>query len=166
MNFGTHNIPTVVATLILIAGMIDDLASRKVHNWLFLTCAGVALLTASLYGGGAGALQGLLGFGAAVAILLPLVLAKALGAGDMKIMAAFGLVTSWETVIHVAIYSIIWGAFFGFIRVLIKGEALNLIRNIFRIITRQKLQATQLHTIPYTVALLIGWMTYLTAGAS
>ena len=50
------------ASLILFAGVIDDLRSRKVHNWLFLACTAIAVLVNVGVGGWSGLNTAFLGF--------------------------------------------------------------------------------------------------------
>ena len=67
-----------------------DFRTRKIPNWLTVPAfiLGVALRT--VLGGWPGAKASLEGAGLALALLLPLVLLRALGAGDWKLMGAAG----------------------------------------------------------------------------
>jgi prepilin peptidase CpaA len=67
-----------------------DFRSRKIPNWLTVPAfvAGVTLRTVLF--GWPGAKSALEGAGLALAVLLPLVLLRALGAGDWKLMGAVG----------------------------------------------------------------------------
>ncbi len=76
----------LIPTSILIASVVDDLKTRKVHNWLILTMAGIAALYQLIANGFPGLMAGMLGLGAGILISLPLVLIKGLGAGDMKVL--------------------------------------------------------------------------------
>lgn len=152
----------VVPTLILAVGVADDLRSRKVHNELVLACIGVAIAFCFYDGGAEGLLAGLLGLGAALIMTLPLVLFGILGAGDMKIFMAFGMAATWDAVVSTGISSLIWGAVFGIIRAALGGELKVLIQNTVGIASRKP--TAELHRIPYTVALMMGWLTYLAAG--
>src|SRR5687768_9071403 len=100
----------VIPSLILLAGVVDDLRSRKVHNELVLVALALAVISCVWIGGGAGLWTGLLGLGAAVLMTLPLVLFGILGAGDLKLFMAFGMATTWEVVVYVGIAALIWGA--------------------------------------------------------
>lgn len=162
------NLVTITATLILIAGVIDDLRSRKVHNQLFLGAAVVAFIVATIAGGVSGFASAIVGFIAGIGILLPLVLMGMIGAGDMKLLGAFGAVVGWSAVIDVAILSLIWGALFGLLHVILQGQLMATLGNMIAVVTGSKEQRQKLvlHKIPFTVGLLLGWMTYLVrAGA-
>ncbi len=149
------------ATAILLAGVVDDFRSRKFHNWLFLVCVAVALIVSIATGGVTGLLMSLGGFAAGIVIFLPLVLLKILGAGDMKLMAAFGIVAGWNAVLSVAIFSIFWGAAFGLAQVVLKGQLKSVLRNLGSMAINKGQPATELHKIPFTAALFVGWLTYL-----
>jgi prepilin peptidase CpaA len=146
---------------ILVAGVIDDLRTRKFHNWLFLACSALALLTVLIVNGWSGVYLSALGFAAGIAILLPVVLAGVIGAGDMKLLAAFGIVAGWNTVFSVAVMSLIWGAIFGIVKMAVSGQLKALVSNMLAIVTLKKREQLELHKIPYTIALLMGWLSYL-----
>lgn len=157
------NVITITATLILIAGVIDDLRSRKVHNQLFLGATAVAFLVATVTGGVAGFGSAITGFIAGIAVLLPLVLMGVIGAGDMKLLAAFGAVVGWSAVIDVAILSLIWGALFGLLQVILQGQLMATLGNMIAVVSgsKERRAKLELHKIPFTVGLLLGWMTHL-----
>lgn len=157
---------TIVPSLILCAGLIDDLRSRKVHNWLILSLAGLSLTFLFFHGGGPALEQGLYGMGAALLVGIPLVLMRILGAGDMKLLAVFGLVTSWSTALSVVGWSVIWGAVLGLFYALVTGRLKALFTSTGKIASGKTVEKTELQTIPYTVAILLGWLSYLTQSQS
>lgn len=158
-------ISSLVATGILLAGVIDDLRSRKFHNWLFLVCASIALWTAAYVHGLEVFAHSTLGFAAGIGALLPFVLLRAMGAGDMKLLGAFGIIAGWSVTLPVAFYALIWGAVFGVLRAVVTKRAPALAHNVAHIVLfRQSGANLGLQKIPYTVAILFGWMTYLTIG--
>jgi prepilin peptidase CpaA len=79
------------AVLVLIAGA-SDIRSRRIPNWLTLSgvCAGLALhgATGGFNGFKLSAMGMLLGFGAYLALYC----LRAMGAGDVKLMAAVGAI--------------------------------------------------------------------------
>jgi prepilin peptidase CpaA len=79
----------VVIGVTLVAAFVD-FRTRKIPNWLTVPAlfVGLALRTATT--GWAGAKASLEGAGLALILLLPLVLMRALGAGDWKLMGAIG----------------------------------------------------------------------------
>ena len=158
----TEWIQIIVASIILLAGAIDDLRSRKVHNSLILIAAGAALISAALLGGLVGVLQGFLGLSMAFAVCWPLVVIGIIGAGDMKLLMAFGLATTWIASFQVIVFALIWGAIFGVILAILKGEALQVLKNLKAIVLRQTGgQPISIHKIPFTIALIFGWLSFL-----
>lgn len=151
-----------IPTLILVAGVVDDLRSRKIHNALLLSCLPVALIFQFYTAGGMGILNGLGGMGIALALFLPLTFIKALGAGDMKLMMVFGLATGMTEVLYVTFYSFLWGLLLGLLITLFHGRIKIFAKNIAAIVQRKKVDSEKLHSMPYSIALLCGWITYMT----
>jgi len=79
--------------LLAVAGLaaIIDVRSRRIPNWLSLS-AFVAGLVLHAAGGRAGLITALFGSGLALLIYVPLFAVQALGAGDVKLMAALGAI--------------------------------------------------------------------------
>lgn len=154
--------PLVTASLIIGAGVIDDLRTRKFHNWLFLVCVALAALSVLVSTGFAGISMAVLGSLAALAIFLPLVLLKIIGAGDMKLMIAFGLAAGWDAVLSVSMYGLIWGAVFGVLASVFRGQGRALVNNMVSIVVVRERQGLVLQKIPFTIAILMGWLTHLT----
>lgn len=149
------------ATLILVAGVIDDLRTRKFHNWLFLTCSAIAIVV-SLITGGVGSLPfALMGFGAGIVVLLPFVLLNMVGAGDMKLLAAFGILAGASTVIWVIIASFVWGSIFGLVKVIASGQGRVLMLNMYSIVSFKKREQIEVHRMPFAFAILMGWLSFL-----
>jgi prepilin peptidase CpaA len=154
-------IPIIASSGFLIAGVIDDLRSRKFHNWLFLTCVAIGVVIALVTGGVHGFPMALLGFTAGLAVFLPAVLLNIIGAGDMKLMAAFGLVAGWDAVLSVAVLSLIWGALFGVVAVIVRGHLKLLVYNMISIVIIRERKSLELQKIPFTIAMLMGWLCHL-----
>jgi prepilin peptidase CpaA len=160
----TQILPIALASAVMGVGVVDDLRSRKFHNWLFLTCTAVGLVfVIAMYGIAALPLS-FLGFVVGIAALMPFVLLKIVGAGDMKLMAAFGLIAGYSAVVPVIVYGLIWGALFGVVRTIANGGGRVLALNLVSIVTFKERKRLELHRMPFTVGLLMGWLTYLTVG--
>lgn len=150
-----------IATGILIWAVFEDLRSRKFSNRSFLIAAAIAFIAALSLGGISELIPLTLGFGAGIIFFLPLVLAGIIGAGDMKLMAAFGILAGWHAVLWTGVYGILWGAVFGLIQIIVRGQLGILRQNLLSLaITRTK-GSLQLHHIPFTAPLLLGWLSHL-----
>lgn len=108
--------------------------------------------------GSQGLLVGLMGSGLAFIVFLPMVIGKMLGAGDLKLMLAFGMATSWVNVLWTSIYSIIWAAIFGVIYAVAHKQFRNLILNTISVASLRKEHNIETLKIPFTIALLMGWL--------
>jgi prepilin peptidase CpaA len=76
-------------TLTLLAAWAD-VRTRKIPNWLTVSGVLVGIAINAYFRGWAGAKASLEGAGLALVALLPLVMLRALGAGDWKLMGAVG----------------------------------------------------------------------------
>lgn len=153
----------IAASLFLLVGVIDDLKTRKIHNQLVIGVAVAAVLCSWLFRGGwPGVQSGMLACGAAIALTLPLVLSRVLGAGDMKLLMAFSLAVDWNTVLWLVMASLVWGTLLGLTRATLRGELGALLKSTALIAARKKTLNDGVHAIPYSVALFMGWLTCLT----
>src|ERR1700730_12933263 len=78
-----------VLTLTFLASA-TDWRTRKIPNWITVPGIVAGITLRSVISGWPGARASLEGAGLALALLLPLVLLRALGAGDWKLMGAIG----------------------------------------------------------------------------
>lgn len=156
------SVANIVPTLILLVGVVDDIRSRKVHNWLAIGLLIAAAMSQFVYAGIGGVGQGLLGAGAAFLACLPLVKARIVGGGDLKLMVAFGMATSWPIALSVIVWSLVWGALLGLIRATVAGELPKLLMSTYNVATKNKPPEATLHKIPYTIALMFAWLTVMT----
>ncbi len=146
----------------LLIAITDDLLFKKFHNWLFLTMLSLSLIYTATLSPLSWSEAGL-GFLSGLGLMLPLVLLRALGAGDMKFMMCLGVLLGASATLHVFIYSLFWGALLGVLRVLLSGQILSLKNNLQTMSYR--LAPHKLHTIPFTVAIFLGWLTWTNTGS-
>ena len=152
-------------TALLLAACLTDIKYKKVLNW-FVVASFFAVLLSHLFLNSESTVRevlfdGAFGFGLAIVLTLPLYLMKAMGGGDLKIFAVFGFATNLETVLFTFIASLIWGGNLGIIRAVFNGQGDVLFSNFIKIIKLQKPEPHTLHQIPFTVALLAGWFSYI-----
>jgi len=98
----------------------------------------------------------------ALLITIPLFASRILGGGDVKLFAVFAFAVDPVTMFWTLVYSFIWGALFGVTRAALQKQLGVLVRNTYKIASRQKLQVQEIQKIPYTFALLLGWATQIT----
>lgn len=150
-----------IASLILVAGVVDDLRSRKVHNWLAVVCLVIALVSSFYFEGWYGLQTGLLSAAVAFAVSAPLFYFKIVGGGDIKLFVTFAASVSWTAALMTGFYSLIWGAIFGLIQALLHKQGIALFTNMMTLAVQRKSEGLSLHKIPFTVAMLMGWLTTL-----
>ncbi len=150
-------------TLILAIGVIDDVARRKVNNKLNAVLLLLSIVFVVVYFGASGLKMSLLAALSAFALTLPLFVVRALGGGDVKLFIVFAFATLSPTAVFwTLLFSFVCGAILGLFRVIFQGNFMQLLHNLFAIITFNKAENIKYHKIPYTVALLMGWLTYIT----
>lgn len=154
-------VATLVPTLILLIGVVDDIWTKKFHNKLFvgsLVFAGVFCLAT----GGLTQLGiGIISFVTVFVVMVPMVLLKIVGAGDLKLMLAFGLASNWQDVLGVLMFSLLWALVFGLIKAALDKKLLLVFKNVGNMVSKKSVDMNSLHRIPYTVPLFFGWMSQL-----
>ncbi len=80
----------ILALALVVSAGWMDWRSARIPNWLTVPGLLIGLLTNTLITGKQGAWMALGGAGLALAVLLPFVLLRGLGAGDWKLMGAMG----------------------------------------------------------------------------
>ena len=148
----------ILPALVLIAGMVDDLRSRKIHNKLILILGAVSLVLVLLFNG----LQGLI-LGAALSLLslcltAPMVLLKVIGGGDMKLLAVLALSLNPKMLVLTFVLSFFWGASLGLIKTFLDKKMDILKVNLMFLLKFNKPSADTLNAFPFSIALFLGWL--------
>lgn len=169
--------PVLVAgalLLALIAGW-TDLRSRRIPNWLTLPAALVGLLASFAVGHWVGLKESLLGIALGLALLLPFVLVRSLGAGDWKLAGALGSFTGPSQLMDLLIVSVFVAGAMALALVIYKGRVRETFRNIGHILislvtfrlpgARVSLDNPESLKIPYGVALSLTVILYAAYGA-
>lgn len=89
MSYPPLVIQVALGILVVVAGAFD-LKFRRVPNWLVLAGLGAGLGLNTWLSGASGASMALKGAGLALLVYLPLYALRAMGGGDVKLMAAIG----------------------------------------------------------------------------
>jgi prepilin peptidase CpaA len=129
--------PAIFAALLILATVaaIWDLRTRRIPNWLVLAglVAGFGL-NGFLFGLPGLATAGL-GMLAGFSIYLVLHLLRAMGAGDVKFMAAVGSLVGWHEWFRIFFAAVIVGAIAGLILAFAKGRLGRTLNNVGYIIS-------------------------------
>lgn len=160
MTFWTY-LQTALAILLLTAGVANDLRERKVQNQIVLAGLIVGLVFMTATQGLSGLLISVISFLTAIAAVMPLYLMRIFGGGDAKLFLAVSVLLGWQEVLVTLFASIVWGSLLGVFQVLLKGEGKAFAHNILAIANRAKLPEQKTHKIPFTIALLFGYLSNL-----
>jgi len=168
-------VPLALLATLLVCAAFADVRSRRIPNKLVLI--GIALAIAAhaiAMSIGAASPAGrawwapLTGLAAGFALLLPLHLMRAMGAGDVKLMAMVGAFVGSSTVLAVALYTLVAGGALALMFMLGRGVAAQTLANVrfmltdlvHRASTGQGARLAPLQTtaarLPYAVAIALG----------
>lgn len=148
------------------AGVIDW-RTRKIPNWLTVSGFAIGVAIHAWLGGWHGVLTSLEGAGLALAILLPLVLLRALGAGDWKLMGAIGALLGPLMMLFVLLASIVVTAGMAVLRMMQMGKVKSTLLNLVTLVRgfatfglkpnpQISLDNPQLMKVPFGVGAAIG----------
>ena len=173
---------TVLMVLLLLA-MREDVRSHRIPNKLVLIGVVLGLgLNGLLPGGlgfnsevpgGIGWLSALKGLALGIAVLLPIYLLRAMGAGDVKLMGMVGAFLGAGDLIGAVIATFIAGGVMALVVALWSRQLMNMLQNIKLMLFGGllKMNAGQLPTmndlpvsvakLPYAVAITVGTLGYL-----
>ena len=98
----------VLVCIVVIAG-IWDLRYRRIPNWLTLSAIALGFILNTLLFSWHGFLLALLGFGCSLLVYLPLYLLRAMGAGDVKLMAAVGAIAGPVNWLYIFLFTALLG---------------------------------------------------------
>lgn len=148
--------------LSLIAGW-TDLRSRRIPNWLTVPALALGVAASVALGGWSGLWESLEGAGLGLALLLPFVLLRSLGAGDWKLAGALGAFTGPNILITLLLGSVFVAGVMAASLIIYKRRVLETMRNIGHILVslvtfrlpgaRVSLDSPESLKVPYGVAL-------------
>lgn len=148
--------------LSLIAGY-TDLRNRRIPNWLTVPGLLIGVAANTALGRWPGLKTSLLGAGIGLALLLPFVLLRSLGAGDWKLAGALGAFTGPGLLVNLLMGSIFVAGLMAVGLIIYKGRVRQTVRNMGHILvslvtlrlpgTRVSLDNPESLKVPYGVAL-------------
>ena len=121
-------------TLLAIAGGWTDWRSRRIPNWLTVPGLVLGIAMNSWLHGWPGAKASLLGAGLGLALLLPFVLIRSLGAGDWKFVGALGAFLGPENLLTVLLLGILVNGLMALIMIVRKKRLRETLRNLGRML--------------------------------
>ena len=161
--------------LFLAGAVITDLRARLIPNVLVLAGALTGLSLATLHPEGIGFLRALGGLALGLAIFLPMYLLRAMGAGDVKLMAMAGAFLGPAAIVEAALWVMLTGGALALMFALRRGVARRMAANL-REMFFLAAASVQIRTLPdfstgpqtaarlpYAVAIALGVAAFLLA---
>jgi prepilin peptidase CpaA len=180
--------PLILLCLLLALAVWNDLRTRRIPNKLVFGGALLGLVLNTVMPGGAGLFiapfggiglpWSLAGFGLGLALLLPMYMLRALGAGDVKMMAMIGAFVGPQAVGGIVLLTLLAGGVLALIVAAWSGRLRAMLRNTYQMglysvlrslhgeTARIEAPATPSGRLPYAVAITAGTLPYLIVGAS
>ncbi|MFZ0477529.1 MAG: A24 family peptidase [Terriglobales bacterium] len=169
-------IPSILAALIAICAGVLDWRSRKIPNWLTVSGAAAGVAANIIFCRWPGLKTALMGMGLGLALLLPFVLVRSLGAGDWKLAGSLGACLGPRPLCAVLIASILVAGVMALALVIWKGRLKATLLNIVRLLAslfslrtpgaEVSLDNPQSTKIPFGVALALATVFYVAAQLS
>ncbi|MGD0230343.1 MAG: A24 family peptidase [Syntrophorhabdales bacterium] len=101
--------------LLLSLAAIWDIATRRIPNWLTLSCMVLGVGYHALSGGFGGFLSGMAGLLAGLGLLTSFYLLGGMGAGDVKLMGAIGALLGPKGVLLACLWSVMVGGVYALV---------------------------------------------------
>jgi prepilin peptidase CpaA len=141
------------AVVVVSLAAVIDVRSRRIPNWVTFGGLGLGIVVNAYLYGANGVLGALAGTLLGAAMLLPFYVFGAVGAGDVKLLAAVGALLGPRMLVSVAIYGAIVGGLMSLI-VLVWSGRLRLIAE--GLLSSHRLPTLGRATAPYGVAIASG----------
>jgi Flp pilus assembly protein protease CpaA len=155
-----NELSLLAPTLLLLIASCFDVKTGRFPNWLFLSSTGASLIFL-IFSKSAflPIVSSFIGASVVLFALSPLFFFGILGAGDVKLMSVFCLLTSPSISLSVFAYSLFWGLLMGVLKLTFSGHLVTFAQSFLL-----RNPQTSQQKIPYTIALLLGWLCYLSVG--
>jgi prepilin peptidase CpaA len=161
------NIPEAFAIATVSIACIYDVSASRIPNVLTFTTAALAIVFHSFAPSGAGFAPAILGIVVGLAVFFPLFALGAMGAGDVKLMAAVGGLVGVTSILDVALYGSLAGGMLALIVALRKRYLRQAISNVRMLATywwvegvkpfpALTIESAQSLRLPYALAIAAG----------
>lgn len=170
--------PTVAYILVAFAcaAAVTDLRERRIPNWLVVLGTLAGLLVNTIFFGSAGALASGQGIGLALLLSVPMFALRAMGGGDVKLMAAIGALVGPQHWLTIFVLSCMLRATAALVLISLRGSSHQVFVNIgyilgellrFRLPYRGRPELDSAHpqalTLPQAVPVLAGVLLFIYA---
>jgi len=164
--------PAILAGAVLLALVAGwtDLRNRRIPNWLTVPGVLIGITANTVLSGWTGLKTSLLGAAVGLALLLPFVLLRSLGAGDWKLAGALGAFAGPTLLVDLLLTSVFVAGLMAVALVIYKGRVRQTLRNIGHILislvtfrlpgSRVSLDNPDSLKVPYGVALALTVVLY------
>lgn len=162
----------LLAAFVLIAA-IGDIRSRRIPNWLVLSGIITSLIYQTYSGYGYGFIFWLGGICVGFISLFPLYVLRAMGAGDVKLMALVGSFLGWEAVLQTLLLTLVSGGVLSLLIIIWNRNWKLVFENIGLMSAKMTIAAMNRQmpkaeaplnsagNLPYAVAIAAGTMLYI-----
>jgi len=103
----------ILLAVLLITAIYTDLRWSRIPNWLTFPAMGLSILVQAWIGGSHGALFSLAGLGVGMGLFLLPYVCRAMGAGDVKLMAAIGSIVGPSGALSITLLSVLAGGVYA-----------------------------------------------------
>jgi len=124
----------ILTLALTISAALLDWRSRRIPNWLTVPSFLAAVTLHVVLNGWQGLRFTLAGGALALVLLLPLVMLRALGAGDWKLMGAVGAFLGWKLFLFVMFGSILASGIMAIVQMIRVGRVAETFRNMWTLL--------------------------------
>ena len=124
----------ILTLALTLSAALLDWRSRRIPNWLTVPGLVSGVAVHAILNGWHGALFASEGAALALVVLLPLVLLRALGAGDWKLMGAVGAFLGWQLFLFVLLGSIFASGIMAIVQMYRVGRVIETLRNVVTLV--------------------------------
>ena len=139
--------PSIAVVALGVAAAVTDWSTRRIPNALTFGAAAVGMAFSAATAGGAGLGWSVAGWAVGVVLFLPLFVLRAMGGGDVKLLAAFGAWLGPVLVFWVAVYGAIAGGVLAVPWLLLRGRLGETLAGTWSIVAHWRQAGLQPHPV-------------------
>jgi prepilin peptidase CpaA len=128
-----HPVLQVCIAGIALTAAFTDIRARIIPNWLVIAGVAAGFGLNTVFYGWQGLAASALGFGLALLIYVPLFILRAMGGGDVKLMAAIGCMVGPRNWFEIFIYASVAGGIYGLFLVMLRNSGGGVLWNMLHI---------------------------------